>query len=90
MKRRKWTSEEKAIIVLSGMKGQGIGEICNVHGISQAQYYKWKDQFLSNAQKAFEMNKLSREQVRLVQENKRLKGLVGELTLELKKSEEWL
>ncbi|WP_084756252.1 transposase [Candidatus Paracaedibacter symbiosus] len=63
--------------------------MCNEHGISQSQYYQWKDQFLANASKAFEVEKASQKQARLECENQKLKGLVDELTLELKKSEEW-
>lgn len=89
MKRRQWTSEKKALIVLSGIKGQSVASICNEHGISQSQYYQWKDQFLANAAKAFDIEKVSTKQAHLECENQKLKGLVGELTLELKKSEGW-
>ncbi|MBW8308669.1 MAG: transposase, partial [Candidatus Paracaedibacteraceae bacterium] len=44
MQRRQWTSEKKTLIVLSGLKGQSVASICNEHGISQSQYYQWKDQ----------------------------------------------
>ena len=89
MKRRKWTSEMKSLIVLQGLGGQSVSEICNEHGISQSQYYQWRDQFLSNASKAFDTEKVSQKQSRLEVENRKLKGLVGELTYELKKSESW-
>lgn len=90
MKRRKWTSEAKAEIVLSGLRGLPIADICNEHGIAQSQYYQWRDQFLNNAGKVFDDNKMPREHYRITQENQRLKGLVGDLTLKLKKSETWL
>lgn len=91
MKKRKWTSEAKARIVLSGLKGLSVAEICNTHGISQSQYYRWRDEFLSNAGKAFETQKTSQQQQRLERENEKLKTLVGGLTIELKKTEgEWL
>jgi transposase-like protein len=32
MQRRQWTSEKKALIVLSGLKGQSVASICNEHG----------------------------------------------------------
>ena len=54
MKRRKWKPEQKALIVLEGLKGRPIGELCAEHEISQAQYYQWRDLFLANAAKAFE------------------------------------
>jgi putative transposase len=54
MKRRKWKPEQKALIVLEGLKGRPLGDLCAEHEISQAQYYQWRDQFLANAAKAFE------------------------------------
>ncbi|WP_120495655.1 transposase [Kiloniella sp. EL199] len=82
MKRRKWTSEMKSLIVLSGLQGQSVSDICTEHGISQAQYYQWRDQLLSNASRAFDSEKVGKKQARLEIENQKLKGLVGELTLE--------
>jgi transposase-like protein len=52
MKRRRWKPEQKALIVLEGLKGRPIGELCAEHEISQGQYYQWRDQFLANAAKA--------------------------------------
>ena len=54
MKRQKWISSMKALIVLKGLKGRPVAELCLGHEISQDQYYKWRDQFLSNAARAFE------------------------------------
>ncbi len=28
---------------MAGLKGRKIGELCNEYGISQGQYYKWRD-----------------------------------------------
>jgi transposase-like protein len=39
MRRRTWKPEQKALIVLEGLKGRPIGELCAEHEISQAQYY---------------------------------------------------
>jgi transposase-like protein len=88
MQRRKWDAKTKAMIVLEGLKGKPIAELCNEHQLSQAQYYQWRDQFLAHAAKAFEVHEQSQREARLTQENARLKTLVGELTLELKKSDE--
>jgi putative transposase len=50
MGRRKWTAEQKFGIVLQGIKGETtITQLCSDHGISQVQYYKWRDQFFSGA-----------------------------------------
>jgi hypothetical protein len=45
---------------------------------------------LTNAPKAFETNQQTAKEARLLKENARLKSMVGELTMELKKSDEWL
>jgi transposase-like protein len=88
MHRRKWDAKIKAMIVLEGLKGKPVAELCNEHQISQAQYYQWRDQFLAHAAKVFEVHEQSQREARLMTENARLKTLVGELTLELKKSDE--
>ena len=90
MQRRKWDAKIKAMIVLEGLKGKPVAELCDEHQISQAQYYQWRDQFLAHAAKAFEVHEQSQREARLTRENARLKTLVGELTLELKKSDELL
>jgi transposase-like protein len=88
MQRRTWDAKTKAMIVLEGLKGKPVAELCNEHQLSQAQYYQWRDQFLAHAAKAFEVHEQSQREARLTQENARLKTLVGELTLELRKSDE--
>jgi transposase len=90
MKRRKWDAHTKAIIVIEGLKGKPVVELCTEHQISQSLYYQWRDQFLANAAKAFDDPQRTRQEARLQQENTRLKQLVGELTFELKKSDEQL
>ena len=90
MQRRKWDAKTKAMIVIEGLKGKPVAEICTEHQISQAQYYQWRDQFLAHAPKAFEVHEQSQREARLTRENARLKTLVGELTFELKKSDEVL
>ena len=90
MHRRKWDAKTKAIIVLEGLKGKSVAEICIEHQISQSLYYQWRDQFLAHAANAFEVHQQNRREARLEQENAKLKKLVGELLLELKKSDELL
>ena len=90
MRRRRWKPEQKALIVLEGLKGRPIGELCAEHEISQGQYCQWRDPFLANASRAFEPAGAPQRQGRLERENARLKSLVGELALEPKKSEEVL
>jgi transposase-like protein len=90
MQRRKWDAKTKAMIVLEGLKGKPVAELCTEHQMSQAQYYQWRDQFLAHAPKACEVHEQSQREARLARENARLKTLVGELTLERKKSDEVL
>jgi transposase-like protein len=90
MPRRTWDAKTKALIVLEGLKGQSVAEICPEHHISQSLYYQWRDQFLANAARIFDDPQRTRKELRLEQENARLKQLVGELTFELKKSDERL
>jgi transposase-like protein len=90
MRRRKWDAKTKAIIVLQGLQGKSVAEICNEQQISQSQYYQWHDQFLAHAAKAFEVHQHTRTEARQEHENAKLKSLGGELLLELKKSDELL
>jgi len=87
-KRRQWTSKQKFQIVLEGLKGEiEIGKLCNKYQLSQAQYYQWRDQFLQHGKEAFEASNKSKKEQRQTEEIRRLKGIIGELTVELKKSE---
>ena len=91
MKQRKWDSKIKAKVVIEGLKGKPISKICNEHQISQSMYYQWRDQFLSNVDQVFNIPKKGRKESMLEHENRQLKTMIGDLTIELKKSEEeWL
>jgi transposase len=90
MQKRQWDAKTKALIVIEGLKCKPVAEICTEHQISQSQDYQWRDQFLAHAGKAFEVHQHTKREARLEQENARLKKLVGEPTLELKKSDELL
>ncbi len=75
---------------MEGLRGRSVGELCNDYEIAQTQCYKWRDQFLSNGEKAFEVVQVSCKESRLLNKNHKLKAMVGELTMELKKSDELL
>jgi transposase-like protein len=89
MKARRWDAQTKAKVVLEGLRGRPVSEICSAYGIHTSMYYEWRDKFLRNMGKVFEMEATPKE-AKLKAEVLKLKALVGELTLELKKSEEWL
>ncbi len=68
MRRRKWDSRSKARVVIQGLQDKAVSELCNEHQISQMQYYKWRDQFLSNAGKVFDSSRQShKDEARLGQ-----------------------
>jgi transposase-like protein len=83
MKRRKWDPKTKAMIVVQGLKGREVSDICTEHQISQAQYYQWRDRFMANMHQVFSDN--DRREDTLKRENSRLTKIIGELTVELKK-----
>ena len=83
MKNRKWDAKTKALIVMEGIKGKPVGEICAEHQLSQSQYYRWRDEFLANIHQVFDGT--DKKEERLIKENKRLKQIIGDLTIELKK-----
>ncbi len=87
MKKRQWTPEQKLQIVMQGIKGRMVSEICNEYQIGQSQYYLWRDRFLTNAGKVFEIPQKAQQQTRLERDNEKLKAMVGELTMELKKND---
>lgn len=83
MKRRKWDAQTKARIVLAGLEGESVSDLCRRYEIRPSQYYKWRDHFVSNCARAFDGPPKCRGHNHLEAENTRLKKLVGELTLEL-------
>ena len=88
MKKRQWTNQQKSKIVLEGLSGQiEISKLCNKYQIQQTQYYKWRDTFLSECHSAFDTKKQSLKEQRLESENSKLKQIIGDLTIELKKTE---
>lgn len=90
MKRRVWDSKTKAKIVLEGLSGRPVGELCSQYQISQNQYYQWRDKFLSESYRAFEGKAAGAEVSRLKAKTERLQQIIGALTVELKKSEDEL
>jgi transposase-like protein len=82
MQRRKWDANTTALMVLEGLQGKSVAEICTEHQISQSLYSQWRDQFLAHAAHACEAQQHSRRAARLAQENVKLKPLVGALLLE--------
>jgi len=87
MKKRNWSSKEKFNIVQEGLIEEfSLAKVCNRQQITQSQFYRWRDKLLSEGDKLFVRGGMDKEQERLRAENKKLKGIIGELTVELKKA----
>jgi len=92
--RRKYSTEDKIRIVLSGLRGEyAIAELCRREGIAESLYYAWSKEFLEAGKKRLagdtERQASSGEVKELRREMSGLKELVADLTLEnrlLKKS----
>ena len=81
-KRRNFTPEFKAEVVLEALCGQSSqAELCRKHNISDVQLSKWKRQLLENAATLFEPidKQTNVSQQRIIQ----LEQLVSKLTMEL-------
>ncbi len=91
MKRRQWSSNEKLKIVLEGLSGQiEISKLCAKYQIAQTQYYQWRDQLLKFGNQAFEQKNVSKKEQLLQMQNAKLKRIIGDLTIELKKNDDEL
>ena len=89
MRRRQWSSQEKFEIILESLSGQkDINLLCKKHKISQTQYYRWRNQFLKLGHRSFEKHQITQQEKYLLKENKRLKKMISEIKLELKKIQE--
>lgn len=81
--RRKRFSEEQIIGVLkSAEAGMAVKEVCRQHGITETTYYRWKKKF-----GGMEVNEAKRLR-QLEEENRRLKAIVADLTLD-KQALQW-
>ncbi len=81
--RKKRFSEEQIIGVLkSAEAGMAVKEVCRQHGITETTYYRWKKKF--GGMEVSEAKRLRQ----LEEENRRLKQIVAELTLD-KQALQW-
>lgn len=88
MKYRKWDSKTKAKIVLEGLENKvPLAQLCNRYQITQSMYYYWLNEFQAKAPLIFESAKRSKKERHLLEENKSLKRIIANLTIELKKTE---
>ena len=87
MQKLKWTSQQKLQIALEGLSGSiEISKLCAKYQIAQTQYYQWRDHLLKYSHQAFEMKNVTKKEQHLEQEVGKLKRIIGDLTIELKKT----
>ena len=76
MKKSKYTDEQIAFALRQGETGTRVEEICRKMGISEATYYNWKKKY--GGLGVSEVRRLKQ----LEEENRRLKRLVADLSLD--------
>lgn len=88
MKYRKWDSKTKTSIILEHLEQQvPVATICNKYQISRHLFTYWMKEFQAKAYKVFDTERESKKEQHLKDENKKLKRIIAELTIELKKTE---
>ena len=76
MRKSKFTEEQIAMALRQGEAGTPVADICRKLGISQATFFRWKKHFGSLGVPEL------RELRQLRDENRRLKALVADLSLD--------
>jgi putative transposase len=76
MKKKRFTEEQIAFALRQGESGTPAGEVCRKLGVSEATYFRWKKQFGSLG--VPELRRLRQ----LEEENRKLKQLVADLSLD--------
>ena len=91
-KRRKFTPEFKAAVILEALRGESSqAELCRRHNLSEEQLSKWKQRFLENAASLFESS--DKPSKNATERIAHLEHLVGRLSVALdiqKKALTWL
>ena len=76
MKKSKFTEEQIAFALRQAETGTRVGEVCRKLGISEATFYNWKKKF--GGLGVTELRRLRQ----LEDENRRLKRMVADLSLD--------
>ncbi len=87
--RRVFSSEEKIRIVIEGLRGEeSVSALCRKYGIHENNYYNWSKDFMEAGKRRLsgdtERNANTDEVKDLREENRDLKDLVAELSIEVK------
>ena len=82
MAKSKYTEETKLAVVLEGLRnGTSIAELCRKHGISDALYYRWRDQFVEGGRRALS-GKLASPDEELKRKLSEYEKVIGRLTVQ--------
>jgi putative transposase len=76
VRKSRFTEEQIAMALRQAESGTAVGEICRKLGVSEATFYRWKKRYGSLG-----VSEL-RELRQLREENRKLKGLVADLSLD--------
>jgi Transposase. len=76
MTRKRYTEEQIVAILKEGQAGIPTADLCRKYGMSDASYYKWRAKFAG--MEVSDVKKMRQ----LEDENRRLKHLVADLTLD--------
>ena len=76
MKRSRFTQEQIAFALRQAESGTAVGEVCRKMGISENTFYRWKRKYEGLG--VAEIRRLKQ----LEEENRRLKQLVADLSLD--------
>lgn len=77
MKRKRFTEEQIIAALKEAEVGLPMAEVCRKHGISDATFYNWRRKY--GGMEVSEARRLRQ----LEEENRRLKHLVADLTLDV-------
>ncbi len=76
MKKSRYTEEQVIAVLKEADAGMKVQDLCRKHGISDVTFYKWRSKY-----GGLEVSEARRLKV-LEDENRRLKHLVADLTLD--------
>ena len=70
----KFTLEQKEQIVIKSFTATNIAELCRRHGVSVAQFHRWKERFLEGGRKGLRESSMGNEYQKGIGDLKRLVG----------------